>query len=236
MFGKLPLILSVLVLFYVGALVTYAEPAFSTLQLLTPTIAANNSTLLYLLYRGDTLLMPIIAVGVGLSTFLGVFRIRYQWHFRTLVVAILALQLLILVISLSIWGTARAGPLMGLCFDVGAIITGPVAVPTLLSIGIGVSKSKSKNKIEPENLKLESKKASEQIDVVGEASAVEQYQTQANQIMVGLGIVTICASLPILTTQILSLVLLGMGLVDSSQFEKEGFILTSPDVVTDVIN
>ena len=38
------------------------------------------------------------------------------------------------------WGNPELAPLIGLAWDCGAVTTGPVTVPILLSLGIGVIK------------------------------------------------------------------------------------------------
>lgn len=38
------------------------------------------------------------------------------------------------------WGNTELAPLIGLAWDCGAVTTGPVTVPILLSLGIGVIK------------------------------------------------------------------------------------------------
>ncbi|GBU28082.1 hypothetical protein R84B8_01640 [Treponema sp. R8-4-B8] len=127
----------------VGITATLAEPAVAVLQQQGSVIPAWNAPLLYLLLnRGTSWLVAAIAVGVGLSVVLGVYRFMFGWAFKPPVFIIIPS---ILVVSCIFDENPILRPLVNLAWDTGGAATGAVTVPIILALGLGVVKIGGKN-------------------------------------------------------------------------------------------
>jgi len=84
------------------------------------------------------------------------------------------------------WGNPELAPLIGLAWDCGAVTTGPVTVPILLSLGIGVIMGQKARHA-----------ARELVDA----------QTGQNhgQTLEGFGIITLASTFPILAVELMSI-------------------------------
>ncbi|MDP8262561.1 MAG: DUF1538 domain-containing protein [Candidatus Ancaeobacter aquaticus] len=120
---KTSLLVILIFSFLVGYGVTVSEPAINALK-----IAAGGSTLAPL---QNKFLVPSIGVGVGVAVVLGILRIV-----RNLSLVLFVLPLVVLCGVLSYFAPADY---LSLAWDCGAITTGPVSVPIILSLGIGVA-------------------------------------------------------------------------------------------------
>lgn len=109
--------------FLVGYGVTVSEPAISALHL-----AAGNTKLEALQNR---FLVPAIGIGVGIAVIFGMLRIFLKIALLSLVIP--------LVVLCAILSFVAPADYVSLAWDCGAITTGPVSVPIILSLGIGVS-------------------------------------------------------------------------------------------------
>jgi len=127
----------------VGITATLAEPAVGVLQKQGTVIPAWNAPLLFLLLnRGTTWLVAAIAIGVGLSVVLGVYRFMFGWPFKPPVFIIIPI---LLVTSWIFDGNAILRPVVNLAWDTGGAATGAVTVPIILALGLGVSRTGGKN-------------------------------------------------------------------------------------------
>jgi len=127
----------------VGITATLAEPAVAVLQQQGSVIPAWNAPLLYLLLnRGTSWLVAAIAVGVGLSVVLGVYRFMFGWAFKPPVFIIIPS---IVVVSCIFDENPILRPLVNLAWDAGGAATGAVTVPIILALGLGVVKIGGKN-------------------------------------------------------------------------------------------
>ena len=127
----------------VGITATLAEPAVAVLQQQGSVIPAWNAPLLYLLLnRGTTWLVAAIAVGVGLSVVLGVYRFMFGWAFKPPVFIIIPS---IVAVSCIFDENPILRPLVNLAWDAGGAATGAVTVPIILALGLGVVKIGGKN-------------------------------------------------------------------------------------------
>jgi hypothetical protein len=126
----------------VGITATLAEPAVVVLQNQGGVIPAWNAPLLYLLLnRGTTWLVAAIAIGVGLSVVLGVYRFMFGWGFKPPVFIIIPILLLT---SCIFDRNPILRPLVNLAWDAGGAATGAVTVPIILALGLGVAKTGAK--------------------------------------------------------------------------------------------
>ncbi|MDR3341914.1 MAG: DUF1538 domain-containing protein [Treponema sp.] len=122
----------------IGVTATLAEPAIGFLKIQGSAVAPWDAPLLYLiLNRGSGWLVMAVAIGVGLSVLIGVFRFLYGWPFKPAVFLIIPV---LVVISFVFERNPLLKPVAGLAWDTGGVTTGPVTVPLVIALGVGVSK------------------------------------------------------------------------------------------------
>ncbi|MDR0448816.1 MAG: DUF1538 domain-containing protein, partial [Treponema sp.] len=122
----------------VGITATLAEPAVGVLRQQGSVIPAWNAPLLFLLLnRGTTWLVAAIAIGVGLSVVLGVYRFMFGWGFKPPVFIIIPI---LLALSSVFDQNPILRPVVNLAWDTGGAATGAVTVPIILALGLGVVK------------------------------------------------------------------------------------------------
>jgi hypothetical protein len=127
----------------VGITATLAEPAVGVLQNQGSIIPVWNAPLLYLLLnRGTTWFVAAIAIGVGLSVVLGVYRFMFGWGFKPTVFIIIPVLLLTSCLF-DMNPVLRSA--VNLAWDAGGAATGAVTVPIILALGLGVSKTGRKS-------------------------------------------------------------------------------------------
>ncbi|MBT4762395.1 MAG: DUF1538 domain-containing protein [Bdellovibrionaceae bacterium] len=135
---KSPLVVVLLVAFLLGVGVTFAEPAIGALKAAGAIVSPERAPYLYALlneYSGTLVLM--VGIGVGLASVLGTLRFVKNWSLKPLIYMVLIpLLLLTAYVNFFLPELAKA---IGLFWDCGAVTTGPVTVPLVLSLGIGVA-------------------------------------------------------------------------------------------------
>ena len=123
----------------VGILCTYAEPAIASLRPLADLVKRCDTPYLYFVLNDmSEILVLSIGVGVGVAAMIGVLRFLRGWSLKPLIAC--SLTPTIAMACYMKWGNPDLSPLIGLAWDCGAVTTGPVTVPILLSLGIGVMK------------------------------------------------------------------------------------------------
>ena len=78
---------------------------------------------------------------MGLAAIVGTLRFIYGWSLKPLVYASVSITMVLTIIILMI---PELTPILGLAWDCGAVTTGPVTVPLVLSLGIGVAAAAGK--------------------------------------------------------------------------------------------
>ncbi len=140
--AKARLAVVLLVVFLLGIGVTFAEPAIGALQTAGSLVNVAKAPYLYsLLNEWAGSLVLVVGVGVGLASALGTLRFIYGWSLKPLIFATLAP-----VLSLTFYMSMdeELSKILGLAFDCGAVTTGPVTVPLVLSLGIGIAHAAGK--------------------------------------------------------------------------------------------
>lgn len=128
--------------FLLGIGVTFAEPAIGALQAAGAIVDVNSAPYLYTLLNDWALyLVLIVGVGVGLAAILGTARFIYGWSLKPLIIATVSLAL---GLSLYVMLDPDLNNILGLAWDCGAVTTGPVTVPLVLSLGIGIAAAAGK--------------------------------------------------------------------------------------------
>lgn len=139
---KSPLWLVLAVAFVLGIGVTFAEPAIGALQAAGSLVDVQQAPYLYaLLNDWPDVVVLVVGIGVGLAAVLGTVRFLYGWSLKPYIYAALAPTLTLTVILAL---NPDLAPILGLAWDCGAVTTGPVTVPLVLSLGIGIASSAGK--------------------------------------------------------------------------------------------
>jgi hypothetical protein len=138
--SALPTVLTVA--FILGVGVTFAEPAIGALQTAGQLISVETAPYLYILLNDwSGALVLIVGCGVGLAAVLGTLRLIYGWSLKPMIYFTLVPAL-----GLSLYASAHPElhKMLGLAWDCGAVTTGPVTVPLVLSLGIGIATAAGK--------------------------------------------------------------------------------------------
>ena len=134
---KSPLPVVLIIAFILGIGVTFAEPAIGALQTAGSIVNVNDAPYLYALLNdwAGTLVL-IVGMGVGLAAILGTLRFIHGWSLKPL---IFASVIPTLGLTFHIMLDPELNKILGLAWDCGAVTTGPVTVPLVLSLGIGIA-------------------------------------------------------------------------------------------------
>ena len=128
--------------FLLGVGVTFAEPAIGALKTAGQIVSVQKAPYLYtLLNDWSGVLVLVVGGGVGLAAVLGTLRFIHDWSLKPLIYASLAPGLLLTLYALT---DPELEKVLGLAWDCGAVTTGPVTVPLVLSLGIGIASSAGK--------------------------------------------------------------------------------------------
>ena len=138
--SKLPVVMTIAFLLGIG--VTYAEPAIGALKTAGSIVDVKNAPYLYAMLNDWAEVMVLfVGIGVGLAAVLGTIRFLYSWSLKPFVyLTIVPTILLTVYISTD----PELSKILGLAWDCGAVTTGPVTVPLVLSLGIGIAASAGK--------------------------------------------------------------------------------------------
>lgn len=122
--------------FLVGVVATLAEPAMGALREAGAGIDPARTPLLHLLLndRAGTL-AATVGAGVGIAVVLAMLRFLGNWPLKSLLVPTVALLLVLTAWASTIPALASV---IGLAWDFGAVIVGPITVPLALGLGAGV--------------------------------------------------------------------------------------------------
>jgi len=141
---KSPLPVVLVIAFLLGIGVTFAEPAIGALQTAGAIVDVNTAPYLYtLLNEWAHVLVLIVGMGVGTAAVLGTLRFLNGWSLKPLIY-------LTVIPTLGLTGhimmDPELGKMLGLAWDCGAVTTGPVTVPLVLSLGIGIAAAAGKGR------------------------------------------------------------------------------------------
>jgi len=139
---KSPLYVVLTVTFLLGIGVTFAEPAIGALKTAGSIVDVAKAPYLYtLLNEWSGVLVLIVGMGVGLAAVLGTLRFINGWSLKPFIYCTMVPTL---GLTLYIMTDPELSKVLGLAWDCGAVTTGPVTVPLVLSLGIGIASSAGK--------------------------------------------------------------------------------------------
>ncbi|MZG30892.1 MAG: DUF1538 domain-containing protein [Nitrospinae bacterium] len=128
--------------FLLGIGVTFAEPAIGALQAVGSIVDVRKAPYLYTLLNNWTgQLVLVVGIGVGLAAVLGTMRFLYGWSLKPMIYTALLPTLGLTVFCMM---DPELSKILGLAWDCGAVTTGPVTVPLVLSLGIGIASAAGK--------------------------------------------------------------------------------------------
>ena len=138
--AKLPVVL--VIVFLLGIGVTFAEPAIGALKAAGAIVKVESAPYLYaLLNDWSEVLVLVVGIGVGVAAVVGTLRFLYDWSLKPLIYLTLIPTL---GLTLYISQNPELSKMLGLAWDCGAVTTGPVTVPLVLSLGIGIAAAAGK--------------------------------------------------------------------------------------------
>ena len=138
--SALPLVLFITLLLGIG--VTFAEPAIGALKAAGQNISVEKAPYLYaILNFWAEQLVLVVGASVGLAAVAGTLRFLYGWSLKPLIYLSV---FPVLGLSLYCALTPELQKVLGLAWDCGAVTTGPVTVPLVLSLGIGIAAAAGK--------------------------------------------------------------------------------------------
>ena len=137
---SLPMVLVITALLGIG--VTFAEPAIGALKAAGQNVSVEQAPYLYaLLNDWSDILVLVVGACVGLAAVLGTLRFVYGWSLKPIIYLAL---MPVLALTLFASTDAHLKNIIGLAWDCGAVTTGPVTVPLVLSLGIGIAAAAGK--------------------------------------------------------------------------------------------
>jgi len=176
---------------FLGVLVTYAEPAITSLRPLARLVDPDVAPYLYcILMQKQELLVFCIGLGVGLAAMLGTLRFVRGWSLKPMISC--SMVPCLMCACYMWWGDPELRPLLGLAWDCGAVTTGPVTVPVLLALGIGVMKTQKEKRLAAEA-------------AVAKMRGRERVAEAAANALEGFGIVTLASLMPVLAVELLAI-------------------------------
>lgn len=128
--------------FFLGILASIGEPVLGTLQMAGAQLKPEHAPLLYTLLVGKPIfLVATVSLGVGIAVVIGTLRFLYGWSLKPII-----LPLLMIGIALTLWAASNdmLASAIGLAWDTGAVIVGPVLCPLVLALGLGVCRASGK--------------------------------------------------------------------------------------------
>lgn len=138
--ASMPVMLIIIAMLGVG--VTFAEPAIGALQAFGASVDVTRAPYLYEILNNWTMpLVLLVGAGVGAAAVLGTLRFVYGWSLKPMIYAAVVPTL---ALTLVVYANNDLRSILGLAWDCGAVTTGPVTVPLVLSLGIGIANSAGK--------------------------------------------------------------------------------------------
>lgn len=125
--------------FALGVLAAFGEPVIGSLQQAGSGLQESHSPLLYKLLKGKPFyLILTVAFGVGVAVVIGTMRFLYGWSLKPIVLPLIGVAIVLTLVASQNKHLKEA---IGLAWDTGAVIVGPVLCPLVLALGLGVCRA-----------------------------------------------------------------------------------------------
>jgi hypothetical protein len=125
--------------FLLGVLAAFGEPVLGSLQIAGAGVDPVKAPFLYyLLVKNPLILSVTVSLGVGIAVLIGTLRFIYGWSLKPIILPLVGLALILTLIAAS---NHNLFTVVGLAWDTGAVIVGPVLCPLVLSLGLGVCRA-----------------------------------------------------------------------------------------------
>ena len=125
--------------FLLGNLAAFGEPVIGSLQIAGSGIDPAAAPLLHTLLVGRPVFLSLtVSLGVGVAVVIGTLRFIYGWSLKPIVLSLVGLSAALTLVATRDQNLATA---IGLAWDTGAVIVGPVLCPLVLSLGLGVCRA-----------------------------------------------------------------------------------------------
>lgn len=129
--------------FLLGILAAFGEPVLGSLQIAGAGVDPQKAPLLYyVLVKNPLILSFTVSLGVGIAVVIGTLRFLYGWSLKPIILPLVAFALILTVLASRQHNLATA---VGLAWDTGAVIVGPVLCPLVLALGLGVCRATGKS-------------------------------------------------------------------------------------------
>ena len=129
--------------FFLGIVGAFGEPVIGCLQIAGAGVNPEKAPLLYeILIRHPMYLTAVIALGVGIAVIIGTLRFLYGWSLKPIILPIVGLCIVATLLASQRPELASA---VGLAWDSGAVIVGPVLCPLVLALGVGIFRATGKS-------------------------------------------------------------------------------------------
>lgn len=135
--AALPMVL--LFAFLLGILGAFGEPVVGSLQIAGAGVDPAKAPLVYkLLVTSPIILKITISLAVGIATFLAVLRFVRGWSLKWVILPLVGTSIGLTIVASRNHDLTSA---IGLAWDTGAVIVGPVLCPLVLALGLGVCRA-----------------------------------------------------------------------------------------------
>jgi hypothetical protein len=135
--AALPLVLTFA--FFLGILGAFGEPVVGSLQIAGAGVDPAKAPLVYkLLVTSPIILKVTISLAVGIAVFLAVLRFVRGWSLKWVILPLVGMSIALTIAASRNHDLSSA---IGLAWDTGAVIVGPVLCPLVLALGLGVCRA-----------------------------------------------------------------------------------------------
>ncbi len=137
--GKSKMQVVLIFAFLLGILAAFGEPVLGSLQIAGAGVDPKKAPLLYYMLVVNPMLLSLtVSLGVGIAVLVGTLRFIYGWSLKILILPLVALGLTMTLLASRQHSLFAA---IGLAWDTGAVIVGPVLCPLVLALGLGVCRA-----------------------------------------------------------------------------------------------
>ncbi|RJO73973.1 MAG: DUF1538 domain-containing protein [Myxococcales bacterium] len=140
---KCSMLVLLLFAFVLGLVGAFGEPVIGSLQIAGAGVDPQKAPLLFELLVGRPMVLSIVvSLGVGVAVMLGTLRFLFGWSLKPIILPIVGLSVAATLLAAQEPALAST---VGLAWDTGAVIVGPVLCPLVLALGLGIFRATGKS-------------------------------------------------------------------------------------------